>query len=371
MSRRRAAPVTTLPCYAMVLPGLEEVSGEEIQEVLGVEVKRSIRGTVVFRPDEIDPAILTLRTTEDVFLLAWGTDKLTYRAQDLQSIQRWTAKEVKWDQLFKVHHLVRPLKSRPTYRLVVQMHGTHGYRRSDAREALAAGLRGKIPANWRPAEENATVEIWLTIDNNTAVCGVRLSDRTMRHKTYKTEHMPASLRPTVAAAMVRLGEIKPKQVVVDPMCGAGTILAEALLVRNRYREHKPCILGGDLFVSPMVATAGNIRGLGRAGLARWDARQLPLPDESVDRIISNPPFGKQLSRPEEIGQLYQDMLLEYHRVLRPRGKAVLLVSDVPALREAAAAMGWKRNRQVRVRVLGQAAAIVVLQRPVVAERSNS
>lgn len=355
----------------MVLPGLEEITAEEIQEELGVEVKRTTRGMVVFRPSEIDPDLLKLRTTEDIFLLAWGTDKLTYRAQDLQSIRRWTAKEVKWDQLFKLHHVIRPLKSRPTYRFVVQMHGTHGYRRIDAREALASGLEGKIPPTWRLAEDNATFEIWLTIDNNTAVCGLRLSDKTMRHKTYKTEHMPASLRPTVAAAMVRLAEIKPKQLILDPMCGAGTILAEALLVRNRFREHKPRILGGDLFVSPLVAAAGNIRGMGRASLVRWDARQLPLPDESVERIISNPPFGKQMSKPEEIGQLYQDMLLEYHRVLRPRGKAVLLVSDLLALREAAAALGWKRGRQVRVRVLGQAAAIVVLQRPAVVPAQRS
>ena len=30
-----------------------------------------------------------LRITEDVYLLAWGTDKLTYRAEDLDRIRRW------------------------------------------------------------------------------------------------------------------------------------------------------------------------------------------------------------------------------------------------------------------------------------------
>ena len=38
------------------------------------------------------------------------------------------------------------------------MNGTHGYRRIDAREALAEGLAGKLPASWRHAEENAAVE---------------------------------------------------------------------------------------------------------------------------------------------------------------------------------------------------------------------
>src|SRR5438128_3351665 len=106
------------------------------------------------------------------------------------------------------------------------MTGEHGYRRADARKALAEGLAGKLPASWRPAEENAAVEVWLTIHGATAVCGLRLSDRTMRHRTYKQDHLPASLRPTVAAAMVRLAEARPNQVFLDPMCGAGTILAE-------------------------------------------------------------------------------------------------------------------------------------------------
>jgi 23S rRNA G2445 N2-methylase RlmL len=75
--------------------------------------------------------------------------------------------------------------------------------------------------------------------------------------------------------------------------------------------------------------------------------------------VSNPPFGKQLGRPEQIGPLYGRMLQEYDRVLRPRGRAVLLVSDAAALSEAARAVGWKRVQQLRVRVLGQAAALTV------------
>ena len=47
------------------------------------DVRRTGPGLVVFRPPEVDASVLRLRTTEDVFLLAWGTDKLTHRALDL------------------------------------------------------------------------------------------------------------------------------------------------------------------------------------------------------------------------------------------------------------------------------------------------
>ena len=112
-------------------------------------------------------------------------------------------------------------------------------------------------------------------------------------------------------------------------------------------------------VTALAAASLNLRRLGSARLACWDARALPLPDRSIDRIVCNPPFGKQLSRPEEIGPLYRRFVQECDRVLRPRGRAVMLVSDQQALKEAAAALAWNSLRQLRVRVLGQPAFLSV------------
>ena len=346
---RRAPTAEPPPCYAMVLPGLEPIAEEEITRDHHGEIKRTTQGVVVFRLPDIDRSILELRTTEDVFLFAWGTDQLTYRAEDLERIRRWTAREVNWERLLRIHHAVRPKpKGKPTYRLVTQMTGTHGYRRIDAREALAEGLAGKLPASWRHAEENAAVEIWLTIQGATAVCGLRLSDRTMRHRTYKMEHLPASLRPTLAAAMVRLAGAGPNQVVLDPMCGAGTLLAEQLEADRMRGKNVTRIWGGDQDPAALRAAGTNLRRLGQALLCRWDATRLPLPDHVVDALVSNPPFGKQLGRAEEMGLLYREMLVEYNRVLRPGRLAVLLVSDWPRLQAAARAVGWKLARKYRV-----------------------
>jgi 23S rRNA G2445 N2-methylase RlmL len=352
----------------MVHPGLEEVAGEEIARELGGEVKKAGLGVVVFRVPEIDRSLLELRTTEDVFLLAWGTDQLSYRAEDLERIRRWTAKEANWAELLRIHHAVRPKpKAKPTYHLVAQMDGVHGYRRVDALKALARGLAGKFPASWKEADENAAIEVWLTIHGATAVCGLRLSDRTMRHRTYKLEHFRASLRPTLAAAIAWLGDLKPKQVVVDPMCGAGTILAEALLATRGKRLADGTgwdltLIGGDAEPAHVRAAETNLRRLGPVRLSTWDARHLPLESGSADRILSNPPFGKQLSTPAEVGPLYRAMIKEYDRILRPGGKAVLLVADAGALKEAVRQVTWRQQRQVAVRVLGQRAVIFVFRK---------
>lgn len=348
-------------CYALVQPGLEEVAGEEIEQTLRGEVKKTARGVVVFRVKRLDDSLFDLRTVEDVFLLGWGTDQLTYRAADLDKIRQWTAKDADWDHLFKLHHQLRPLtRGKPTYRLVTQMHGEHGYRRKDAARAFGEGMASKLPNGWRPAEENAYLEVWLTLQGKVGFCGVRLTDREMRHRSYKVEHRPASLRPSVAAAMVRLAEIKPKHRVLDPMCGAGTLLAEYWLAMEGVRAEKPPALGGDLEHGAVYAAAANLRKIGTTFLNRWDACRLPLAPASVDRILSNPPFGKQLGTPAELGRLYRAMLREYDRVLAPGGKAVLLVSEADVLFEAAAPLAhWRRVRLVKVRLLGQPALISV------------
>jgi 23S rRNA G2445 N2-methylase RlmL len=359
MANRRSESATP-PCYAMVHPGLEEVAADEIARDLGGEVKRTAPGLVVFRVAAIDGSLLELRTVEDVFLLAWGSDQLTHRAVDLENIRRWTARDVDWQNLLRLHHAIRPKpKGKPTYRLIAQMEGKHAYLRRDARRALAEGLVGKFPDSWRPAEENAAIEVWLTINGGQGVCGLRLSDRAMRHRTYKLEHRPASLRPTLAAAMVRLAGIKPRHVVVDPMCGVGTILAEHLVAMSRIRAPIATALGGDIERGAVRAAAGNLRRLGNVELVHWNAAALPLADGLADRIVSNPPFGKQLETPEAIGPLYRRMVREYDRVLKPGGHVVLLASDRRSVAEAARAADWVRERELRVRVLGQPAFISV------------
>jgi tRNA (guanine6-N2)-methyltransferase len=353
------------PLYAMTHGGIESTAADEITRDLGGEVKKTARGLVVFRMEELTDKLLSLRTTEDVFLLAWGSDSLTYKSEDLETIRTWTARKPDWEHLFKLHHKIRPkTKGRPTYHIVCQMQGEHGFRRADARAAFTEGLAGKIPNGWHYNNENAWLEIWLTIYSKTAVCGVRLSDRTMRHRAYKLDHVIASLRPTVAAAMVRLAGIGPDMTVLDPFCGAGTILAESLFVaEKRSKAGKVRVIGGDIDPNAVFVTSQNLEQVGRADLARWDATALPLETASVDRIISNPPFGKQLSSIDKIGPLYEAAAEEWNRVLKPGGRAVLLAMEIEGLKRVLQGHRWSQVRQTRVRLLGAPAVLTVWNKP--------
>lgn len=351
---------TSQTCFALTIPGLESLAAAEIEQRLLAEVKRTEPGIVVFRPAVLDRQLYRLRLVEDVFLYAWGTDQLTYRAADLHLITQWTRREADWNQLFHWHHLLtmKP-RGRPTYHLVTQMRGEHGYRRVDAREALTKGLRGKIPSGWQLRSEGATVEIWLRIQGRRAVCGVRLTDQRMRHRRYKQEHLPASLRPVVAAAMVHLAAPLEGELLVDPLCGAGTILAERLAA-NRAAP----VLGGDCQRSALYAATTNLRfWCDEPPLALWDATELPLPDRSITCLVTNPPFGKQIGSPEEVGPFYAELIEEFDRILAHGGRAVLLAGDDESFPKVAFKRGWLQEQRLRMRLLGQVCFLTRWRKP--------
>jgi tRNA G10 N-methylase Trm11 len=156
------------------------------------------------------------------------------------------------------------------------------------------------------------------------------------------------------------------------LCGVGTILAEQLALARQRRAGAVQVVGGDLDRTAIQAAAANLRIAGSGWrLARWDARRLPLADASADRIVTNPPFGVQLGEPEEIEPLYRAVVAEADRVLRPGGRAVFLVGTGALLQPAAAAAGWRAQRRVRLRVLGQPAELSVWRKPAVADSMST
>ena len=83
--------------------------------------------------------------------------------------------------------------------------------------------------------EDAQLEFWASLIEDELIVGVRLSDNEMRHRDYLPASVPASLKPTVAYAMITLTEPAADDVFLEPMCGAGTILIERAHT-SRYRQ---------------------------------------------------------------------------------------------------------------------------------------
>lgn len=241
-----------------------------------------------------------------------------------------------------------------TFRVIARSVGKQKFMRRDVGRAVADAVRDSWPGNWRMVEDDADVEVWATLVDQELLCAVRLSDASMRQRG-KARHLPASLRPALAGAIVALTEPERDDVFLDPMAGAGTILAERAAAGPFAEIH-----GGDVSPEAVAAMQENLRGVkGRIYTSRWDARRLPMEDGSVDKVAVNLPFGKQVGDPEKLPALYRDVLAEIARVLRPGGRLVALAGDARALDAArnATARALRSGPRHRVIVLGQGAMI--------------
>jgi tRNA (guanine6-N2)-methyltransferase len=361
MGRRRAggAPLYLLHC----VPGLEPVVAEELRaDVEDAEIVRRFErfdertSLLLVRTTAAPDDLLALRTVEDAFVLACEVGGISPAWAGLRTVAAAVAGDRRLDSALHAVQATRPARGRPTYRVVARMSGTHAYRRVDLQRAvervLAERLRG-----WREVEDDAQVELWVHLVGETFLLAARLSDATMRHRTYLEASLRAALKPTIAAAMVLLTEPLADDVFLDPMCGSGTVLIERALA-GRYTQ----LIGGDIDPEAIAATRTNVGPRYKPiEIRQWDARSLPLGDASVSAIACNLPFGKQIGSEASNRVLYPAVLTEWTRVLREGGRMVLLTSDRAALQNALRrARTLTTRRSLTVSVRGVRASLVVL-----------
>jgi 23S rRNA G2445 N2-methylase RlmL len=168
-----------------------------------------------------------------------------------------------------------------------------------------------------------------------------------------------SLPPPIAAAMAFMTRPGDDDMILDPVCGSGTLLAEAAGYAPGAR-----LLGADQDLQAVKTARRNLKDFGTAEIDHADARALDLPAESVSLVLANLPFGKQYGDVAENRTLYAEVLGEVRRVAAPKGfRAALLASDRGLLRDAARDAGLKVTHDLAIRVRGEDAVIALLELP--------
>ncbi|MGQ0778246.1 MAG: TRM11 family SAM-dependent methyltransferase [Pseudonocardiales bacterium] len=207
----------------------------------------------------------------------------------------------------------RRLTSSMGFRVIARVVDEGRFKRTELRAALTKAVAANRP-RWR-VEDPAQLELWaLEYDRATFVSGLRLSDKQLRqHGSGRVTERQGALRPVVAAAMVRLAGAVPGR-LLDPCCGSGTILDEALATGWE-------ATGSDIDPEAVAAARDNVP---RASVHTADVRHLPHDDDMFDAVVSNLPFGRQFEV-EDPARWLSQTLAEMARVTRPGGRIVVLV----------------------------------------------
>ena len=108
------------------------------------------------------------------------------------------------------------------------------------------------------------------------------SERRPRKKPF---FHPSAMPSKLARCMVNLARAKAGELVLDPFCGTGSAMIEASLVGCR-------VLGFDVQRRMAEGTRRNLKhfGVEPEGVVIADSRKLPL--TRIDRVVTDPPYGK-------------------------------------------------------------------------------
>ncbi|MBO6574045.1 MAG: hypothetical protein JJ896_01400 [Rhodothermales bacterium] len=196
----------------------------------------------------------------------------------------------------------------------------------------------------RPSVRTPDPDVWLNlhIHANVATISLDTSGGSLHRRGYRKETLEAPMQETVAAAALRLAGWTGDTPLLDPMCGSGTILAEAVMVAGRVpagylkkrfgfeslpdfdpaawsRVRKAAnaaiqpvepglIRGSDVDADAVKAARLNLSGLpaGKAvHVERRDFRSIEEVSEGV--IVCNPPYGLRLGDERSAGNLMKEL----------------------------------------------------------------
>ncbi|TMH28218.1 MAG: methyltransferase [Betaproteobacteria bacterium] len=190
----------------------------------------------------------------------------------------------------------------------------------------------------RPSVERANpdVRVHAFLEAERATLYLDTSGEPLFKRGWRTGAAEAPLRENLAAGIVALSGWTPEEPLMDPMCGAGTLLIEAAaLARSRApgakrsfgferlapfdtalwerikreplgEERVPQLYGSD---NDARALAAARRNLAEAGVERWvkveqaDVLERGAP-AAAGVMVMNPPYGERMGSPEELARFY-------------------------------------------------------------------
>jgi putative N6-adenine-specific DNA methylase len=310
--------------------GLESVVAKELKH-LGYETKVE-NARVTYKADEMSicRSNLWLRTADRV-LIKLGEFKATTFEELFEGTknlpwERWITKDAQFPVDGKsvdstLHHV-------PSCQSIVK-------------KAIVERLKEKYKIHWFP-EEGPRYRVEVAILKDMATLTIDTSGPGLHKRGYREEANEAPLKETLAAALIQIARWHPNHLLIDPMCGSGTIPIEAALIGKNIppgirrdfvsegwsnipkkvwenareegnslikKDRVVHIIGSDIDGFALRIARENSIKAGVEDLIHF--QKLGLNELSTKKkygyVICNPPYGERLGEKEDVEELYKEM----------------------------------------------------------------
>ncbi len=196
-------------------------------------------------------------------------------------------------------------------------------------------------------------EFWFLLRNEGfGFFGLRIT----KHQDYKKTLPQGELRPELAYLMCLLSDPKDGEVFMDPFCGHGAIPQQRL----NFGYEK--IIANDLNIETVEFLKQRFRSTKNIDITNFDALQLTtFQAGSIDKIVTDPPWGFFENNDADFNKFYFDMLAETHRVLVSGGILVVLTARKEEFQKALTSFGkFKLVESYNILVNGKKAGVYKL-----------
>lgn len=249
--------------------------------------------------------------------------------------------------------MAEALKETGPRRLIVSVTGRH-FQRHD----LARFLEREMEARGVSFDDEIEDEVWMFCIDESYYFGMPIrKSRETEGRELRTLERSGSLPPPTAAALAFAVSPRSDDIVFDPCCGSGTLLAEFGAYAPEAR-----LIGMDIDPEAISVAKANLPS--ESKLENRDSRTSGLEAGSVTAVVANLPFGVQFGKRADNPDLYRRMIEECLRVAHPTNfRGLLFTSDIASLEKAAAKFtNVKLEEVIRVKVRGEPAKGFLLTR---------
>eukprot|EP00977_Amphora_coffeiformis_P003545 scaffold683_cov164-Amphora_coffeaeformis.AAC.5 len=183
----------------------------------------------------------------------------------------------------------------------------------------------------KPKMTDYDVHCRVDVMGDKIMVGTQLNVEDLSKRHFLRHRNAVTIKTNLAYVMLRLANVQKGNLIVDPFCGSGTILLEALeMTQGNLR----CI---GLDVSRRTATGAAENAVaegysdpGHCSIHTCDARGLRkhVDDESADAVVSNLPWGVRTGHKQgvnDLQQTYEVFLRTAWYTLKPGARIVMLV----------------------------------------------
>lgn len=205
--------------FAQIAQGLEELGKKELQQLGAQDIKTAYRG-FYFSADKATLyrlnycSRLLSRILAPLLRFDCHSDKYLYK----------TASKINWPSLIDLKSTFAVMAN------VSHSKITHSqYASLRLKDAIVDVFRKKTGKRPNVETREPDVLLNLHIQNNKATIYLDTSGASLHRRGYRQESIAAPMQEIVAAAIISLSGWSGTRPLVDPMCGSGTLLCEAMM----------------------------------------------------------------------------------------------------------------------------------------------